>query len=113
MKIRNYTTKLSLFKKDILLLSLPLLISNSIFAQKVVQVSNPVALQRNDELVVFSRGFIQKKLGAIPAGKFIAVENSKGRKTVQFDDLNDDGKWDEAVFSILLSQGRKHLLRFL
>jgi len=98
MKIKNYTAKLFLFKKGILILPLSLLVGNSIFAQKLIQVSNPVALQRNDELVVLSRGLIQKKLGAIPAGKFITVENAKGREAVQFDDLNNDGKWDEAVF---------------
>lgn len=70
-------------------------------AQKTRQlrVVNPSPISRPDELMVLKRKMLEEKLGKIPENKFISVKDEKSiPQVVQFDDLNHDGKWDEAVF---------------
>ncbi len=70
-------------------------------AQKPVQLilSNTLPLARPDELVVLKRADIEKKLGSITGYLGATV---KGKPVaVQHDDLDRDGRWDEAV--LLLS----------
>src|ERR1700738_3533163 len=63
-------------------------------AQQLV-LTNPLKLERKDELVVLKREILEKKLGAIPAGRFITLQERGGNQLdLQFDDLNADGKWD-------------------
>jgi hypothetical protein len=60
---------------------------------------NPDNFIRKDELIVLTRDMLQKKIGNIPDGKFISVKtNDDKREVIQFDDLDGDGSWDEAVF---------------
>ena len=66
---------------------------------KQITFTNPITMERKDELVVLSRGMLEQKLGKIAAGKFIQLKGKNGRPlVVQLDDLNNDTKWDEAVF---------------
>jgi hypothetical protein len=60
-----------------------------------IVISNTTAIERQDELVVLKREDIQKKL---PLVKFINATIDGRKLVVQHDDLNGDGKWDEAVF---------------
>jgi hypothetical protein len=60
-----------------------------------IVISNSTAIERQDELVVLKREDIQKKL---PLVKFINAAINERKIVVQHDDLNGDGKWDEAVF---------------
>ncbi|MGX5689961.1 DUF4861 domain-containing protein [Arcticibacter tournemirensis] len=81
-----------------------------LFAQKAKQlsVSNPSAFSRPDELIVLSRKMIERKLGEIPEGSYISIIESANRPlVVQFDDMDDDGKWDEAVFLYSFKPGEK------
>lgn len=78
-----------------------LLIPALSFAQtaKQIFVSNPLPLSRPDELVILKRQFLEKKLGKIAPGRYISLQGkAKAPVIVQFDDLDKDGKWDEAVF---------------
>lgn len=64
-----------------------------------VLVSNPLNQERKDELVVLKRTDIEQKTGKIPNGKFVSIAGENGKPlTVQFDDINGDKSWDEAVF---------------
>lgn len=63
--------------------------------RKTITVYNPSSFARPDELLRFKRADIEKKIGSTPA--FIHVR-AKGKDfAVQQDDLDGDGKWDEAV----------------
>jgi hypothetical protein len=75
-----------------------------LFSCKTVQhtftVINPLDIERKDELVVLIRADIESKTGIIPDGKRITVKDAKDNTvTVQLDDMNADGKWDEAAFT--------------
>jgi hypothetical protein len=61
-------------------------------------LTNPLSIERADELVVLTREMIEQKTGKLH-DKFISI-TSPGNKpvVVQFDDLNKDGRWDEAAF---------------
>lgn len=61
-----------------------------------VEITNPAALARADELVTLQRVEIEKQLLSSP--KFIAVSHNEKQLPVQHIDENGDGKWDEAVF---------------
>lgn len=81
-------------------LFLPVLPAVSV-AQKPKQIfiSNPSSILRTDELVVLKREQLEQKLGEIARGRYISLKTSANVPVIlQFDDLNRDGKWDEAVF---------------
>lgn len=63
-----------------------------------ITVTNPLASERADELVVLPREMIEQKTGKL-AGKYISIDTGDNKPlTIQFDDLDKDGRWDEAVF---------------
>jgi len=64
-----------------------------------LMITNPSAVERADELIVLERAMIEQKLGGLFEGEFIKVSTGSEKEiTVQFDDLNKDRRWDEAVF---------------
>jgi len=64
-----------------------------------LSITNPVSIDRKDALVVLTRDLLQKKIGTIASGKFVSVKDPGGKDiVVQFDDMDGDGNWDEAVF---------------
>ncbi len=70
-----------------------------LFAQTAtISVSNPVKQQRMDELVVLTRHYIEKKLGQINTGQYVVVNYDGIPIVTQFDDLDQDGVWDELCF---------------
>jgi len=76
----------------------------------VVTLTNPLDLERADEPILWGRAELEKKLGAIPAGKFIQVSGENERPVaVQFDDRDGDGQWDEVFF--VRSFGAKERIR--
>jgi hypothetical protein len=64
----------------------------------VVTVSNPAPVQSNDALIVLKRIDIEKKVGVIATGKYVQVFAEQRPVIVQYDDMDGDGNWDEAVF---------------
>ena len=68
-------------------------------AQSTIVLTNPLGIERTDELIVCSRKMLEQKLGKIATGKFIILKSKANRPMVaQFDDLNSDGNWDEVAF---------------
>ncbi|XZF16287.1 DUF4861 domain-containing protein [Chitinophagaceae bacterium MMS25-I14] len=63
------------------------------------ELVNPLDVARPDELIVLSRQELQQKLGLSFDRKFIFLETSDDSIiTVQHDDINGDGQWDEIAF---------------
>lgn len=92
------------------LIVLILFCSPGLFAQKArrLSVSSPSDFSRPDELVVLSRKTIERKLGKISEGSYISIiENTNRPLIVQFDDMDKDGKWDEAAFLYSFKPGEK------
>ncbi|THU39679.1 DUF4861 domain-containing protein [Niastella caeni] len=53
----------------------------------------------SEDLVVIKRADLEKRIGIIPSGKYVSLYDHKGvPMVVQFDDLDANGEWDEAVF---------------
>lgn len=76
-----------------------LLTSFFLFAKPVkIRVTNKLRVERKEELVVFSRELLDKKLGRITPGKFVIIKHNNLPQVIQFDDLDKDGDWDEVVF---------------
>lgn len=63
---------------------------------KTFSVINPSSLSRENELIVLKRRDLERKLGTI--SKYVEIKNSNTIQPLQFDDLDGDGKWDEAVY---------------
>ncbi|MCU0391879.1 MAG: DUF4861 domain-containing protein [Thermoflexibacter sp.] len=62
-------------------------------------ISNPLGIRRIDEVIVLNKKQIEKKSGKISQDKLPLFTNQKGEVLPsQTDDLDGDGKWDEAVF---------------
>ncbi len=84
--------------------------SEGIFAQGTRQffISNTASVNRQDELVILTRRTLEEKLGKIPDGSFINIKGkAQAPVIVQFDDMNKDGKWDEAAFLYSFKPGEK------
>lgn len=70
-----------------------------LMAQTKISFKNPIAFERNDELIVLTRQDLYKKGVNPKSGEFVQLSLADGMKIVsQFDDLNGDGKWDELAF---------------
>ena len=59
---------------------------------------NPLDLARPDEPFVLTRSELEKHMGVIPEGKSLLAIGARPGQRVQLDDLDGDGKWDEAFF---------------
>ncbi|MFT3902544.1 MAG: DUF4861 domain-containing protein [Niabella sp.] len=64
---------------------------------RTVTVTNPASVERKDELIVLKKDWLAKKLGKLSPGQFVTVSLKGVPQVVQYDDLNGDGQWDEAV----------------
>lgn len=86
--------KLSLFTFCVILLA------TNIYAQKkTLTLINPLNQARADELIIVKRADLSSIFKDKKGPVFIQITNAKGKaKQLQFDDLNQDGVWDEAVF---------------
>lgn len=63
---------------------------------KTFSVINPSYFSRENELIVLKRGDLERELGTI--SKYVEIKVSNTIQALQFDDLDGDGKWDEAVY---------------
>ncbi len=63
-------------------------------------LTNPLAVDRQDETIIMTRADVEAKLGAVSEG-FAPVLKLNGQNVPsQADDLNADGKWDELAFTV-------------
>lgn len=66
---------------------------------QLLHLTNPAALEQRDALVVLKRSLVEQKLGKLDQGNYITLYKDADEPiTLQFDDLDQDGNWDEAVF---------------
>ncbi|EOR92845.1 putative glycosyl hydrolase [Arcticibacter svalbardensis MN12-7] len=66
---------------------------------KVITIKNPATINRDNELIILKRDFIEKKVGILSGEERISIRSAKGSPLfIQFDDLTDDGNWDEVAF---------------
>lgn len=86
--------------------------TTSIFAQnKTLILSNDLNAARPNELIIISRTEINKIFGTLKKAKEIAITDKNSKVlTVQFDDLDQDGSWDEAVFLYSFKPAEKAIL---
>src|SRR5690349_13598224 len=90
------------------------LISALVFfrAEAQITLTNPIKLELPDELVVIKRADLEKKTGPIASGKYITIKKGSGvPMVIQFDDLNGDGRWDEAAFLYSFRPNEKLVLK--
>ncbi|ANI90655.1 hypothetical protein A9P82_06670 [Arachidicoccus ginsenosidimutans] len=77
-------------------------LSLNLFAQadkSFIVLKNPLNLQRDSELIVLSRKKIESKIGKLQPNEYVRIYKENATPlVVQFDDINQDGIWDEAVF---------------
>jgi len=85
-------------EKGILFMFLALAANSASAQEATFQFRNPSVVNRPQELIELDRSTIEKKLGKIPAGQFVAVSGTATPLTLQFDDLNQDGEWEKMVF---------------
>src|SRR4051794_7192482 len=64
-----------------------------------ITIINPSSVERADELIVLRREIIEQRTGKLGDGKYVSITTVGNEPViVQFDDVNKDGKWDEAAF---------------
>ena len=83
---------------QLITLCLVFLLSCKTTYKPVIELENPVAIERKDELILLSKQFIQRKMGNIAPGKYVQVNADEQPILVQYDDLDGDGNWDELAF---------------
>jgi len=92
-------------------LAIAIAVGTGVFAQaKTIEVTNPSAAERKDELVVLKRTWLKRRLPALNERQYIIVTDRNTPQLVQFDDLDGDGIWDEAVLLLSLAPKQKKLL---
>ncbi|MGE5447277.1 MAG: DUF4861 domain-containing protein [Bacteroidales bacterium] len=89
--------------KKLTLIGAVLLIGFTAFAKKnTIKLTNSLAVDRMDEIIVLSRSDVEKQIGNIPDG-FAPIVQIKGKNLPsQADDMNGDGQWDELAFLVQL-----------
>lgn len=94
-----------------LFLTMVVAVGMAVSAQtKTIEVINPSAIERKDELVVLKRSWIKRKLPALKEAQYLLITYKKVPQIVQFDDLDGDGVWDEAVLLLNLGPKEKRVL---
>lgn len=79
--------------------------------QHYLEVSNPLDTSWADAPMLISRADLEGQLGEIPAGKIVAVMDGTKWLPSQYDDLDQDGTWDEMAFIVSLGAGESLQLR--
>ena len=79
---------------------------------KTITVINPSDITRKDELVVLKRNWLKKKLPLLGTGQYVMITDKNVPQVVQYDDMDRDGVWDEAVLLLDLEPGQKKTLSF-
>lgn len=87
--------------RKLVILSAILLIGISSCTKKnALVLTNPLAIDRPDEIIIVKRADLEAKVGVVPEG-FAPVLKLNGQNVPsQADDLNGDGKWDELAFVV-------------
>jgi hypothetical protein len=78
-----------------------------VYGQKAakITISNPLSINRADELIILKRALLQKKMGRLDG--FVNIAANGTPQVVQHDDLDGDGTWDELVFLYSFAPGEQ------
>jgi hypothetical protein len=89
--------------KKLVVIGAILLLGFAASAKKnIIKLTNPLAVDRMDEIIILSRSEVEKKIGHISYG-FAPVVQLRGQNVPsQADDINGDGQWEELAFLISL-----------
>lgn len=91
--------KRNLVFNSIIFISVSLMASCSADHEEQLTITNPSEIERPDELIVVKRSVMEEKVGKIPLGKYAVITTKNNKPVVlQYDDLDNDGNWDEAAF---------------
>ncbi|ANH79716.1 DUF4861 domain-containing protein [Niabella ginsenosidivorans] len=97
--------------KALLLLLIGCGFTGNIWAQtKTITVINPSDIARKDELVVLKREWLKKKLPLLSNDHYVVIADKGTPQVVQYDDMDGDGSWDEAVLLLDLAPGQQRTL---
>lgn len=69
-------------------------------APGVLVLKNKTSLNRENELIVLKRSTLASKIKNLQPNEFLTFSVNGNTIPAQFDDIDDDGKWDEAVLII-------------
>ena len=85
-------------KSASLIIVLLMCVTGGCFSQdgKRITVTNPLAASRIDELIVLKRSLLENKAG--PLNGYVKLTANGKDQVMQQDDLDGDGRWDEAAF---------------
>lgn len=76
-----------------------------------MMIENPLDMVRPDELVVISREELEHETDELGANDYIVLTDAKGQPvTLQYDDRDKDGKWDEIAFLLTLQPHESSVL---
>ncbi|MDE1193235.1 MAG: DUF4861 domain-containing protein [Arachidicoccus sp.] len=79
----------------VLLLNVAIVQSN----KSILVLKNPSNIQRDGELIILTRKQIESKTGKLQTKDYVKIyPQHSSPLVVQFDDIDQDGVWDEAVF---------------
>ncbi len=92
MKVKNIKKKTGLFAA--ILFSASTNVIAQVFG--TIELTNPAALSRPDELISIKRAVIAKQLNSSP--EFVTISYDGKQLPVQYVDENRDSKWDEVIF---------------
>lgn len=97
---------LTVFTRGLLLLTASLFLGCAgTKTEHSITLTNPSTVDQSDALIVLTRAEIEAKTGPLNKA-FIQVTQEHQPLTVQFDDLDQDGSWDEAVLLYSLKAGQ-------
>ncbi|MCZ4223485.1 DUF4861 family protein [Pedobacter rhodius] len=67
--------------------------------EKTFMLYNPAPVARMDELVILRKKDLINKINGLDDKKYVAIKDvNKQLQSLQFDDLDKDGSWDEVIF---------------
>ncbi|MBN2520107.1 MAG: DUF4861 family protein [Bacteroidales bacterium] len=79
-------------------------------ASKLI-LENSTSIQRTDEAIVLARDFIESRYGKINNGEIIVFNSDSLIVPCQFDDLDNDGIWDEMILMCSFNPREEKVLR--
>jgi len=87
--------------RNFFIVSLVILIGITSCTQKnTLVLTNPLAVDRQDETIILKRADVETKIGVVPDG-FAPILKLNGQNIPsQVDDMDGDGSWDELVFNL-------------
>src|SRR3954462_13251598 len=85
-------------QKRVCFLLITVLITCCSYAQLAFKISNPIAVERNDELIMLKRTDIEKSLDERITSGYIMLQSGGKDQLFQYVDADNDKQWDTIIF---------------